>query len=220
MVSLIRLPNRSVLVGLRTLLLLGGLSALPAAARDPAETRAREHFRAGQQAYEAGKYDEALKSFSEAYGLHPMPGLLFNIGQCHRKLGNYDRAAVFYQQYLELSRSRENFSAVRALLSEVQTADREQKRKTAEEGLRQKQIKLAGTANVSRDLGLKEASASSARAEQIAKPPSDSIFKKWWFWTGVGVIAAGTTAYVVVSQHSSDPTLGTVNARLGPVNAR
>lgn len=220
MVSSTRLPNRPVLTGLRALVLLSGLSALPAEARDAAETRAREHFRAGQQAYEARKYEDALKAFSEAYGLHPLPGLLFNIAQCHRKLGNYDRAAVFYQQYLELSRSRENFSAVRALLSEVQTADREQKRKNAEEALRQRQIKLAGTADASRDLGLKEASASPGRQAPLAKPSGDSIFKKWWFWTGVGVLVAGTTAYLVASHHSSDPTLGTVNTRLGNVSAR
>ncbi|HME90437.1 MAG TPA: tetratricopeptide repeat protein, partial [Myxococcaceae bacterium] len=161
MVSSTRLPIRQLLVRLGAAVLVSSLCAVSAAAADAAEPRAREQFRAGQQAYEAGKYGDALKAFSEAYGLQPMPGLLFNIAQCHRKLGNYDRAAVFYQQYLELSRSRENSSVVRALLSEVQTADREQKRKLADETVRQKQVKLTGASEPGRDLGLKEGATSS-----------------------------------------------------------
>ena len=119
-----------------------------------------------------------------------------------------------FLQYLELSRSRENSSVVRALLSEVQTADREQKRKLADEVVRQKQVKLTGALEPGRDLGLKEGAPTSSTAQSA--PPgesSNSIFKKWWFWTGIGVVAAGTTAYLVASHNSSAPTLGTVNAR-------
>jgi hypothetical protein len=61
-----------------------------------------------------------------------------------------------------------------------------------------------------RDLGLKEASAS---GPEVAKESGYPIFKKWWFWTGIGVITAGTTAYFVASHHSADPTLGNVNVR-------
>lgn len=220
MASSIHLPNRPILVGIWLLALLSG-SIAAAAGKESPEVQAREQFRLGQKAYDEGKFDDALKAFSEAYGLQPTPAFLFNIAQCHRNLGNYERAGVFYQQYLELSRSSENAAAVRALLSEVQAADKEEKRKAAEqEALRQKQLnaaKLAAAAPVAdrrHDLGLKEASASaSGRSPEVAKESGYPIFKKWWFWTGIGVIAAGTTAYFVASHHSADPTLGNVNVR-------
>ncbi len=221
MASSIHLPSRLILVGIWLLALLCGSTAPAAAGKDAPEVQAREHFRLGQKKYDEGKFDDALKAFSEAYGLQPTPAFLFNIAQCHRKLGNFERAAVFYQQYLELSRTSENAPAVRALLSEVQAADREEKRKAAEqEALRQKQLAaekqaaLAPVADHRRDLGLKEASANAAgRGPEVAKESGYPIFKKWWFWTGIGVITAGTTAYFVASHHSADPTLGNVNVR-------
>lgn len=216
MVSSIRLrSNKRGAISQRLVALLAALAwAAPVEAGDASEVRARAQFRAGQNAYEAGEYEGALKAFSEAYGLQPVPGLLFNIAQCHRQLGNYERAAVFYQQYLELAPSRENDAAVRALLGQAQALDREQKRKVAEEqALRQKQLKarLASRAPPS-DLVLDRPSGARDASAQKSEP-GNSILKKWWFWTGIGVVAAGTTAYLVASQHSNDASLGTVNVR-------
>src|SRR5260370_40929512 len=108
------------------------LLTLPAQAKDATEMRAREQFSAGQAAYANGRYEQALGAFSEAYGLQPVPGFLFNIAQCHRQLGTYERAAVFYQQYLDLSPSSANTATVRALLSEIEASEKESKRRLAE----------------------------------------------------------------------------------------
>jgi tetratricopeptide (TPR) repeat protein len=172
----------------------------PAQAKDAAELRAREQFLKGQKAYAAGKYDEALAAFSEAYGLQPVPGFLFDIAQCHRQLRNYERAAVFYQQYLELSPSKENAAAVRGLLAEARAAEKERKRRPIG-------IAIADTSTApERRWDLEGAIAHADQRDDVsaAGMSSGSIFQKWWFWTGIGVVTAGTTAYLLTSQRSND----------------
>ncbi|MEP6654807.1 MAG: hypothetical protein ABJA82_15700 [Myxococcales bacterium] len=50
--------------------------------------------------YNLGHFAEASALFEKAYRIDPAPVLLFNIGQCHRRLGNNDLALFFYRQYL------------------------------------------------------------------------------------------------------------------------
>jgi tetratricopeptide (TPR) repeat protein len=83
------------------------LCGLPASAHaedaDDAEvTRmAKEHYKAGLDAYKTGKFDVAIKELKKAYLLKRLPALLLNIGATYRKMGDYDLALHFYQKYLE-----------------------------------------------------------------------------------------------------------------------
>ena len=70
--------------------------------------RARTFFNAGAQAYAAGRYGDAVRSFDEAQTLAPRPQLLFSLAQAERKeffAGNdasYLRRAIgHYKAYLE-----------------------------------------------------------------------------------------------------------------------
>lgn len=47
-----------------------------------------------------------------------------------------------------------------------------------------------------------------AQAATVSKP----VWKRWWFWTGVGVIAAGATVGIIAATHGSDHV--TVDATL------
>ena len=51
--------------------------------------------------YNLGHFLEASALFEKAYHVDPAPILLFNIGQCHRRLGNNDLALFFYRRYLD-----------------------------------------------------------------------------------------------------------------------
>ena len=42
--------------------------------------------------YNVGDFDAALADVTKAYKLRPAPALLFNIGQCHRALHNWEKA--------------------------------------------------------------------------------------------------------------------------------
>jgi tetratricopeptide (TPR) repeat protein len=62
---------------------------------------AKEHYKAGLDAYKAGKYDVAIKELKKAYLLKRIPALLINIGATYRKMGDLDLALHFYGKYLE-----------------------------------------------------------------------------------------------------------------------
>src|SRR3954462_10588228 len=62
---------------------------------------AKEHYKAGLDAYKAGQYDVAIKELKRAYLLKRLPPLLLNIGATYRKMGDLDLALHFYKKYLD-----------------------------------------------------------------------------------------------------------------------
>ncbi|MGH1345109.1 MAG: tetratricopeptide repeat protein [Nannocystales bacterium] len=52
---------------------------------DPAEQEAAALFREGSMFYELGQYEDAISKFETAWKLAPVPQLLFNLGQAHRR---------------------------------------------------------------------------------------------------------------------------------------
>ena len=112
------------------LLALWGLVPGPAAAAElteEAKAQAREHFSAGNAAYEQGNYRQALEAFEAAYQLAPLPGFLFNVAQCHRMLGDFTRAASSYRRFLALSEKEPaNAGMVRELIAEMDARAKEQ----------------------------------------------------------------------------------------------
>jgi tetratricopeptide (TPR) repeat protein len=76
-----------------------------AAPADESEQRALAAYREGQEAYDAGRYDEALELFLEAQSFYPSPDFHYNIGKCHEALENYEQAAISYKAYLRSYKS-------------------------------------------------------------------------------------------------------------------
>lgn len=69
---------------------------------DPEITRmAKQHFKMGLDAYNAGKYDVAIKELKRAYLLKRLPPILLNIGLTYRKTKDYDMALYFYKKFLQ-----------------------------------------------------------------------------------------------------------------------
>ncbi|MBP9114181.1 MAG: PEGA domain-containing protein [Polyangiaceae bacterium] len=71
-------------------------------------------------------------------------------------------------------------------------------------------VEAPGFLPLERSVVLVEGSNNTVRLD-LQKRPSGSVFTKWWFWTGVGVIAAGATVATVyaLSNERSAPT-GTI----------
>src|SRR5688572_24566337 len=178
---------------------------------------ARQRFMKAQKAYDLGQFDTALADYSEAYRLDPRPAFLFNIAQCQRLLGHYEQAAFHYRRFLDLSPDKPaNASQVEALIADVdarreeqlrhkqQLAEAEAKAKAEEEArMRAEADARAKAENEGRLTG--DQTAWQQPPLVITEPapapePSGGILSKWWFWAGVGVVAAGaagTAAYVV-----------------------
>lgn len=146
--------------------------ARSAHADDPATRAARRHFERGEKLFALGKFDEALEEYQTAFDAKPLPGFLYNIGQCYRNLGDYDQAIFSFKKYLKLEPDASNKEAVERLIEEL-----EEKKA---QGDSQKYIK---------------------KKQEGPRP----IYKKWWFWTGVGVVAVGGTAAIYASGGGSSP---------------
>ena len=58
--------------------------------------RAQVHF-------DLGEYDKAISDYREAYRMVPSPGILYNLGQAYRLLGDCVSATTMYRNYLRLA---------------------------------------------------------------------------------------------------------------------
>jgi hypothetical protein len=61
---------------------------------------AKAHARQASAYYDVGRYADAFAEFEQAYLIEQDPALLYNMGQCQRKLGNVEAATQFYRTYL------------------------------------------------------------------------------------------------------------------------
>ena len=149
--------------GLAVGLVLGARTA----AADSAATRtAKRHFERGEKLYALAKFSEALDEYQKAFDARPIPELLFNIGQCYRNLGDYDSAIFSYRKYLTAAPDATNRAQVEQLITELQ-AKKDQ--------------------SDTHRLGLSP----SRPPPPVERPAERPIYTRWWFWTGIGVIAAG-----------------------------
>ena len=66
------------------------------------EDRVRDYSQDGLYLFQRGKYRDARESFEAALALKPEdPALLYNIGECHDRLGNTAKAEQCYRQCLQ-----------------------------------------------------------------------------------------------------------------------
>jgi hypothetical protein len=137
---------------------------------DPREVEARALF-------VRGEYRPALEMFSGMYAENPDPVYLRNIGRCHQKLRDPDRAIEAFREYLRLG----NVDA--AETAEVQGFIREM------EELRPRS----------------PAPPVSVQAPPpviaVAPPPAEAALpmtRRWWFWAAAGAVVLGAVATAVV----------------------
>lgn len=192
----------------------GGAHAAASSVKDKAQAKAE--YQKAQKQYDLGNFREALSGYSEAYRLDARPAFLFNIGQCHRMLGEHERAIFFFDRFLSFypPGKAPNDKLVHELLAEEET-----------------KLKAASSAPVvSAPPPVLEPAPPPPALEpapfpSVAPPPpplvpknepvavADSeggITSKWWFWTAVGVVAVGAIsagAIVVAKPQPRSTTL-------------
>jgi len=166
-------------------LVFTALAARVAAADDAATRTAKLHFDRGEKLYALTRFSEALDEYQKAFDARPIPDFLFNIGQCYRNLGDYDSAIFSYKKYLTLAPDAPNREQVEQLIRDLE-ARREQ--------------------SDSRRLGLQRQPAPPPPAEE--HPADRPFYARWWFWTGIGAVAAGggVTVYAATRPHGAPST--------------
>jgi tetratricopeptide (TPR) repeat protein len=85
---------------------------------DPDQQEAAALFREGSMFYELGQYEEAIVKFEAAWKLAPVPQLLFNLGQAHRRWYEVDpnidhlrQSKTFFVNYDKRMKSDASYSA-------------------------------------------------------------------------------------------------------------
>jgi hypothetical protein len=159
-----------------------------AAAPDAATIAAKDHFVAAQKLYDLGKFEAALAEYDAAYSAKPLPALLFNIAQCHRNLGRKERAVFFFRRYLELSPAAKNRADVEASIAELE-ADLRDEEEAAAAAAAAKRAALAPPPVPPPPVSASLVRASDAAADTGVRPERHPVTGRWWFWTGIVVVA-------------------------------
>jgi len=172
---------------------------------------AKASYRQGETEYKLGRFDEALAAFSRAYELNAIPGFLFNIGQCHFQLKNYERAIFFYEGYLRDSPAAPNRAATQGQIAMAKRELAKQQRLARKTPMTPTAVAPTPTAEPSSaPIAVKPyvVPASEPAVVPMQAAPqveaSTPVYKTWWLWTIVGVVvvggAAAATAVVLTSK--------------------
>lgn len=109
----------------RTLALVVCVAATAASAEPARTAQAREFFKQARERYEAGAYGESTVLFQQSYELSKAPGLLFNLGQAWRKLGDCGAALKAYRAFIEADPRAPNAGEARALAAAMDRCQQE-----------------------------------------------------------------------------------------------
>jgi hypothetical protein len=181
------------------------------AADNPTEMQARQEFA-------AGRYDKALELFAKLYAetLHPV--YLRNIGRCHQKMREPQKAIDAFKDYLAKAPKTGKEKVTADERAEIEGYIKEM------EALRDEQARAAATPPVTPVTPVQPVTppnptgAGTPPPLPSATPPADQltmtpppapeghpIYTRWWFWTGVGVLlAAGITTTALILSSGSD----------------
>ncbi len=210
-----------------------------AAQSDADKAKARGYYVAGKKAFDKGDYATALNEYNQAYTLMPLPGLLFNIGQCYRNLERPQEAINAFNLYLEKSPNAGNRSGVEKLIAELVVVLREAKEDLPPDDPKPADPIPVDTPSDDKDPLVEDAdpltgttdpdlnpddtdkdpvviNAAATRTPDKTKPSSGTpVYKKWWFWTIIGavVVGGGAATGVYFATRPGDPAMP--NSSLG-----
>lgn len=194
--------GRSVLAAaaLLVVVLSAVLSATPALAQDSQTVaEARSVFTAGQVAFDAGRYADALVYFRRSYSLSRRPELLFNIALCQDRLRNDDAATTAYTRYLAEMPSASNRAEVERRLAAMQLA---RERRAAEAAAA---VDVSPERVASAGVAVTDSGDGAVLSDVVAPAEATAVYETWWFWAVVGVVVAGTAVGIGVAASGDAP---------------
>jgi hypothetical protein len=184
-----------------------------------AEPSAKQMYEQAVSDYKAQHFAQAAQGFERVYALRGTVLLLFNIGQCHRKLGEFPKAREAYERYLSLATDVEDPATVkeaRGYVEEIAAYMRTQNvppvtaarpsPSTAPHSMEPSPTPPPSTTSTP---------STTPTVELTAPPPARKrpLYKNPWLWTGVTVgvvaIALGVGLGLGLQPSSPHSTLGT-----------
>jgi len=182
---------------------LACMSSSANAATEKQKKKAKIHAKNAAELFQAQSYDLALVEFKKAYDLFPVPGLLYNMGQCHLFLGDYAKAIDRFETFLSQKPDTPYRNDVERLIGEAK-AELE-KLRAEQEAAREPPPPPPPV----------EPPPEPPPPEIVAPPPppveeDDSpVYTEWWFWTIIGgvAVAAGGAAIAVATTSGETTTV-------------
>ena len=200
---------------------LGAARVAMAATEKETELNAR-------QAFAAARYDEAIEIFARLYAETLNPIYLRNIGRCHQKKREPDKAIDAFQDYLTKGKSitpserKEIQGYIRDMerlrdnqAKERQAAAQAPKEKDKDPGFTPAPPATPPAATTPPVVATTTSNVGPGSPGYAAPPPdptaggpvlvarpdttgsageSHPLYKRWWFWTAIGVVVAGGVA--------------------------
>ncbi len=100
--------------------MLLALVATPLWAEEGTSEEAKRKYDEGLAQYNLAEYGQAIEAFKESYRLSHAPGLLYNIAQSHRLMGDCDQALRVYKNYLREDPGTSNRGKVEDRIAEME----------------------------------------------------------------------------------------------------
>ncbi len=151
------------------------------------EGEAERVFEEATKQYNLGNFQVALKGYQKAYDLLPLPAFLFNIGQCYRNLGQYDRATFSFEIYLKELKEPAARRRIEALIQELK-------------------MEAATKSKVTRAPPVDPPGLTPKTV--VTPPPKRGVHKRWWFWViiaGAALTPGAVLAGVATTSGGSEP---------------
>jgi len=185
------------------------------------ERPGRAFFEQAEAKFNTGRFEDALVDYQAAYDAEPLPAFLFNIGQCYRNLGNYERAQFFFRRYTVLDPRSPNRPAAERLIAEMdrlagEQAGASERAESPPPGPLDISIPQTTSAR-----GQSERAATAGPAAFMAEPArapaaaSRPIYRRTWFWVAVAAVAVagGVAAAYAVSHDDPRSSLHPIDTR-------
>ena len=218
-------PGRFSLAVALALAIAAAVAASPAAFAATRKEQAKAEVEKAQLHYKLGRFQEALDAYTHAYELFAAPALLFNIGQCHKNLKNYERAIFFFEGYLRDEPHPANRRLAQELIAESSAELKKQENATSVPQPAPAMLPAPAVAAPVTTAAPRHAAVPAPTQAVLvtASPPAPvpeahRSGTTWWLWAAiaVGVAAAGAFAYYETgADRITVPggTLGTIDRR-------
>ena len=205
----------------------GSLAGRSAAAADSENVRkAREHYKAGDTAFKAGRYEDAYREWEAGFDLSGRPLFVVNMAHAQRKRGELQRARALYQRYLVMEPTSKLRAEIEGVLEEIDAAI-EAEAATKPAPAPDSATAVAAPPPVAAPpLVLTPpppppehravANLGAAGSSEGADRP---IYQRWWFWTAAGgAVVAGVLTAVLLrgggDSYTKNGSLGTIGSAL------
>jgi tetratricopeptide (TPR) repeat protein len=161
----------------------------------------KDHYNKALKLYDEGRYADALPQFEEAYSRRQMPWLMLNIGRTMQRLGRGQEAISYYERYkkAELNLDAATLERVNKYIEQAQALV---EKPPEEKPLEPRPTKVDPPPVTTPPV---------VAAPGVVPPGPDAsekkpVYKKWWFWTLIGVVAVGAVAGGVAGGLASKKT--------------